>query len=78
MNWRVLNSAGGGECYIHLLNCCETKRRFASVDWCRWADIKRIFHWGVLTSGFKCVKVSDLDAEHYRTQADYCLARHVA
>ena len=78
MDWRVLNLAGGGECHIHLLDCCETKRRSGSVDWCRWAGIKRIFHWDVPTSSFKCVKVGDLEAEHYRTQADYRLARHVA
>ena len=41
----------------------------ASVEWCRWAGIKRIFHWDNVEEQFKCVKVWD-DAEHYRTQAD--------
>lgn len=40
-----------------------------SVEWCRWAGIKRIFHWDNGEGQFKCVKVWD-DAEHYRTQAD--------
>jgi len=39
------------------------------VGWCRWAGIKRIFHWDSAEGQFKCVKVCD-DAEHYRTQAD--------
>jgi hypothetical protein len=40
-----------------------------SVEWCRWAGIKRIFHWDSVEGQFKCVKVCD-DTEHYRTQAD--------
>jgi len=39
------------------------------VEWCRWAGIKRIFHWDNVDGQFKCIKVCD-DAEHYKTQAD--------
>ena len=61
MDWGVLNPAGGGECSIHLLNYCETKRWFPSVDWCR-ADIPL----GRPHEQLQSVKVGDLDVDHYQ------------
>lgn len=48
-----------------------------SVEWCRWAGIKRIFYWDASASGFKGVKIGDLSVEHYQTQAEYRLAERV-
>ncbi|KAH8802295.1 hypothetical protein DL96DRAFT_1475581 [Flagelloscypha sp. PMI_526] len=39
------------------------------VEWCRWAGIRRIYHWDPSLGGFMVVKVSDRDAG-YETVAD--------
>lgn len=44
------------------------------VEWCRWAGIRRIFHWDPTSASFKCIKVSDAMIEHYQTQADQRLS----
>ncbi|KAK7055522.1 CMP/dCMP-type deaminase domain-containing protein [Favolaschia claudopus] len=46
------------------------------VSWCRWAGIKRIFHWSVEEGRFICLKVGDASvAECYETVADVRLVR---
>ncbi|KAH8809633.1 hypothetical protein DL96DRAFT_1821880 [Flagelloscypha sp. PMI_526] len=39
------------------------------VEWCRWAGIRRIYHWDPSLGGFMVVKVNDRDAG-YETVAD--------
>lgn len=41
-----------------------------SVYWCRWAGIRRIYHWDQSSSAFLCVKVNDYGTEGYETRAD--------
>ncbi|KAF9497395.1 hypothetical protein BDN71DRAFT_1387677 [Pleurotus eryngii] len=40
------------------------------VYWCRWAGIRRIYHWDQGSSAFLCVKVNDYGTEGYETRAD--------
>lgn len=46
----------------------------SSLEWCKWAGVKRIFHWDEDDGSFKCVKVNDPGSEPYETQADNRLA----
>jgi len=40
------------------------------IEWCKWAGIKRVFHWEGRTGSFEVVKVNDEDTEVYVTCAD--------
>jgi len=40
------------------------------VEWCRWAGVKRIFHWNGEDSKFEVVKVNTAEREQYETHAD--------
>ncbi|KAL4264022.1 Cytidine deaminase-like protein [Pleurotus pulmonarius] len=40
------------------------------VYWCRWAGIRRIYHWDQDSSAFLCIKVNDYQTENYETRAD--------
>ncbi|PSR73030.1 hypothetical protein PHLCEN_2v11134 [Hermanssonia centrifuga] len=40
------------------------------IEWCRWAGIKRVFHWNGQEGKFEVVKVNDADCEPYETPAD--------
>jgi hypothetical protein len=42
----------------------------ASLEWCRWAGVKRIFYWDETEGSFLCVKVNEAGGDHYETQAD--------
>ena len=44
------------------------------LEWCRWAGIKRVFHWDGETGRWECVKVNDANKEPYETRADGRLA----
>ena len=40
------------------------------VEWCRWAGVKRIFHWNGEEGKFDVVKVNTAERDQYETHAD--------
>ncbi|KIP06877.1 hypothetical protein PHLGIDRAFT_442456 [Phlebiopsis gigantea 11061_1 CR5-6] len=40
------------------------------LEWCRWAGVKRVFHWNAGEQRFEMVKVNGTDRENYETRAD--------
>jgi len=40
------------------------------VEWCRWAGVKRIFHWNGEDGKFEVVKVNTAVRDQYETHAD--------
>ncbi|KAI0262702.1 hypothetical protein BC834DRAFT_939411 [Gloeopeniophorella convolvens] len=40
------------------------------VEWCRWAGVKRIFHWNGDDGKFDMVKVNTAERDQYETHAD--------
>ncbi|KAH9966369.1 hypothetical protein BGW80DRAFT_1230368 [Lactifluus volemus] len=40
------------------------------VVWCRWAEVKRIFHWNGEDGKFDVVKVNTAEQDQYETHAD--------
>ena len=44
------------------------------LEWCRWAGIKRVFHWNGEEGRFECVKVNESQNDPYETRADSRLA----
>jgi hypothetical protein len=40
------------------------------VVWCRWAGVKRIFHWNGEDGKFDVVKVNTAEQDQYQTHAD--------
>jgi hypothetical protein len=40
------------------------------VEWCRWAGVKRIFHWNGEDGKFDMVKVNTAERDQYETHAD--------
>ncbi|KAG9000208.1 hypothetical protein FRB94_005604 [Tulasnella sp. JGI-2019a] len=45
------------------------------VEWCRWAGVKRIFHWDADKVRWQVVKVNDSDIKLYQTRSDYANGR---
>jgi len=40
------------------------------LEWCRWAGVKRVFHWNGEASRFEVVKVNGVHGDVYETHAD--------
>lgn len=40
------------------------------LEWCRWAGVKRVFHWNGADNRFEVVKVNGSERENYETRAD--------
>lgn len=40
------------------------------LEWCRWAGVKRVFHWDGAAGRFEVVKVNGAGRENYETKAD--------
>lgn len=40
------------------------------LEWCRWAGVKRVFHWNADVGSFEVVKVNDAQSGQYETHAD--------
>lgn len=40
------------------------------IEWCRWAGVKRIFHWDGDHNRFEVIKVNDAYGCAYETHAD--------
>lgn len=41
------------------------------LEWCRWAGVKRVFHWSGDEERWLVIKVNDLAGQCYQTRADY-------
>ena len=48
----------------------NAKPCWRSLEWCRWAGVKRVFHWNGEEHRFDVVKVNSADRENYETRAD--------
>ncbi|KAG8936440.1 hypothetical protein FRC02_002271 [Tulasnella sp. 418] len=40
------------------------------LEWCRWAGVKRVFHWSKDEHKWMMVKVNDTDSKLYQTRSD--------
>jgi len=40
------------------------------LEWCRWAGVKRVFHWDSELGKFDAVKVNSTERDQYETHAD--------
>jgi len=40
------------------------------LEWCKWAGVKRVFHWNGDEGKFDVVKVNDSEQDAYQTHAD--------
>ena len=66
----------GADLYVARITkngCGNAKPCWRCLEWCRWAGIKRIFHWNMETNSFDVVKVNNAEALHYETHADFRL-----
>ena len=48
----------------------DAKPCWRCLEWCRWAGVKRVFHWNGEGRCFEVVKVNDANRENYETRAD--------
>lgn len=48
----------------------NAKPCWRGLEWCRWAGVKRVFHWDDVGHRFEMVKVNDAERENYETRAD--------
>jgi len=53
--------------------CGNARPCWRCLEWCRWAGVKRIFHWSEVTNQFDMVKVNSAELGQYETHADYRL-----
>lgn len=50
--------------------CGNARPCWRCLEWCKWAGIKRIFHWNEEERRFEVVKVNSASPEQYETHAD--------
>jgi len=65
--------ANGADIYVARITkngCGNAKPCWRCLEWCKWAGIKRIFHWDEVTNKFEVVKVNSAAADRYETHAD--------
>ncbi|KAI0339138.1 hypothetical protein BDW22DRAFT_1347992 [Trametopsis cervina] len=48
----------------------DAKPCWRCLEWCRWAGVKRVFHWNSEEGRFDMVKVNSEGRENYETRAD--------
>lgn len=48
----------------------DAKPCWRCLEWCRWAGVKRVFHWNGDEQRFEVVKVNSAERENYETRAD--------
>ena len=63
----------GADLYVARITkngCGNARPCWRCLEWCRWAGIKRIFHWNEITNKFDMVKVNNFLADGYETHAD--------
>jgi len=49
------------------------------LEWCRWAGVKRVFHWNAAhdPGRWEVVKVNDAEMKLYQTRSDFNLGKVV-
>ena len=63
----------GADIYVARITksgCGNAKPCWRCLEWCKWAGVKRIFHWNETTNRFDVVKVNNAQADQYETHAD--------
>ncbi|KAI0296966.1 hypothetical protein B0F90DRAFT_1953249 [Multifurca ochricompacta] len=63
----------GGDIYVARVTKVgmgSAKPCWRCVEWCRWAGVKRIFHWNGEDGKFDMVKVNTAARDQYETHAD--------
>ena len=50
--------------------CGSARPCWRCLEWCRWAGVKRIFHWNEESNAFDVVKVNSAPVGMYETHAD--------
>lgn len=72
---RRVNRVNGADIYVARFTKSgvgSAKPCWRCLEWCRWAGVKRVFHWNGIERKFDVVKVNEaceqLDA--YETHAD--------
>lgn len=63
----------GADLYVARITkngCGNARPCWRCLEWCRWAGIKRIFHWNEVSNQFDVVKVNNHSADKYETHAD--------
>ena len=63
----------GADLYVARITktgCGNARPCWRCLEWCRWAGVKRIFHWNEETSSFNVVKVNSASIGVYETHAD--------
>ena len=63
----------GADIYIARITksgCGNARPCWRCLEWCKWAGVKRIFHWNEETCKFDVVKVNSAPKEQYETHAD--------
>ncbi|KLO17760.1 hypothetical protein SCHPADRAFT_886753 [Schizopora paradoxa] len=64
----------GADIYIVRITktgCGNAHPCWRCLEWCRWAGVKRIFHWNEETNQFDKVMVNSADLGQYETAADF-------
>lgn len=65
--------ANGADIYVARITksgCGNARPCWRCLEWCKWAGIKRIFHWNEETHQFDVVKVNNAPTDQYETHAD--------
>ncbi|KAI0062969.1 hypothetical protein BV25DRAFT_1870135 [Artomyces pyxidatus] len=63
----------GADIYVVRVNKVgmgDAKPCWRCLEWCRWAGVKRVFHWNAEAGRFDMVKVNTVDRDQYATHAD--------
>lgn len=67
------SKVNGADLYVARITktgCGDARPCWRCLEWCRWAGIKRIFHWNKETNTFDVVKVNSALGSMYETHAD--------
>ena len=63
----------GADIYVARITkqgCGNARPCWRCLEWCKWAGVKRIFHWNEGMCKFDVVKVNSAPREQYETHAD--------
>lgn len=63
----------GADLYVARITkngCGNARPCWRCLEWCKWAGIKRIFHWNEDANQFEVVKVNSASPDQYETHAD--------
>lgn len=70
---RRQSRVNGADIYVARMTKSGTgsaKPCWRCLEWCRWAGVKRVFHWNSEEGKFDVVKVNGDGRENYETRAD--------